>query len=153
MDTLNDISDEAKAETPATAMPNAMNNQNSLNNTTQPRTRSLKSKPSLFTLYETAHVHDLTGANIRLQINNEVIKTHANRISKFARLKQLIEEARKDDPKGETLTISINGGSELVQDFLNMFKLLSASSIKKPQYDSTILVSAARIAATDGYGY
>ncbi|KAH7344482.1 hypothetical protein B0J17DRAFT_763287 [Rhizoctonia solani] len=153
MDTWNQISDEAKPETPTTVASDTMNNQSSLNATAQPRAKTLKTKPSLLTVYENANVHDLTGANIRLQINNEVIKTHESRINKFARLKQLIKEARQGGSQEDTLTITIDGGRELVQDFLNMFKLLSASSIEKPQYDSSILVSAACVAATNAYDY
>ncbi|CAE6436350.1 unnamed protein product [Rhizoctonia solani] len=122
------------------------NNQGSLNDAAQSKAKSLKTKPSLFNLCETPAVHDLTGANIRLEVNNVIIKTHEHLISKLIYLKKLVQTARLINPHGDTLTIVVTGGGELVTDFLHTFKILGASSIETPtNFDIDTLVSAARI--------
>ncbi|KAH7344481.1 hypothetical protein B0J17DRAFT_712159 [Rhizoctonia solani] len=135
MDTLGNTSTSAKEGAPVAVTSDAVNNRNSLNAATHLRTKSLKTKASVLTLHETANVHDLNGINVRFQINNEIIKTHESRIN------------------NDTLTITIDGGDELVNDFLKTFKLLDASSIDRPKYEPTVLVSAARIAAPNAYKF
>ncbi|QRW19551.1 hypothetical protein RhiXN_00957 [Rhizoctonia solani] len=91
--------------------------------------------------------HDLTGVCINLQVNNVTIKVHENQISKFAYLYELVKKARLANPQGDTLTICVQGGNELVPDFLNTFKILNTSPIdKSDNFGTDILVSAARIA-------
>ncbi|CAE6463483.1 unnamed protein product [Rhizoctonia solani] len=101
-------------------------------------------------LGEPPTVHDLAGANVMLQISGVTIKTREDRISKFVRLNRLAEEARHAHPHSDSLTITVEGGHELVSEFLDTFELLDAlaSSIDKPnRFNSKTLVSAARISA------
>ncbi|KDN49506.1 hypothetical protein RSAG8_02208, partial [Rhizoctonia solani AG-8 WAC10335] len=148
----NDITHTAKEEKSATTIAGTMNNQNSAN-AAQSTPRSLKTKPSLFALHKPTVMLDLTGANIRLEIGNTVIKTHEHRLEKFARLRELIKQARQEDPESDTLTVVIDGNKQLVDDFHYLFKLLSASSIDQPDYEVATLVSAARIADPSAFGY
>ncbi|CAE6403818.1 unnamed protein product [Rhizoctonia solani] len=154
MSTSNDTSKSVKRGVSVSATLDATNNWGSSNAAMHPRTESLKAEPSLLTLYESASIHDLNGVNVRLQINNAaLIKTHESRINKFTRLKQLTEAAKQKDPQSDTITITTNGGEELVDDFLKMFKLLDASLIDQPKHEPNVLVSAARIAAPNAYQY
>ncbi|KAL5640817.1 hypothetical protein ACGC1H_001338 [Rhizoctonia solani] len=105
------------------------NNQGSLNDAAESKARSLKPKSSLSTLCETPAVHDLDGANIRLEINNVVIKTHEHLVSKLAYLNKLVQKARLVNPQSDTLTVVVTGGSELAPDFLHTFKILGASLV------------------------
>ncbi|EUC62684.1 hypothetical protein RSOL_426600 [Rhizoctonia solani AG-3 Rhs1AP] len=124
------------------------NNQGSLNDI-QSKAKSLKTKSSLFSLCEAPTIHNLTGANIRLEINNVVIKTHEHLISKLVHLNKLVQKERLVHPQSDTLTITINGGNELVSDFLHTFQILGASSIESPTgFDLETLVSGARIGAS-----
>ncbi|KAJ1310931.1 hypothetical protein OPQ81_009443 [Rhizoctonia solani] len=124
-------------------------NQGSLNAATEPKAKSLNTTPPLSTLCGASTVYDFTGANIRLEVNNVVIKTHEYLISKFICLNKLVEKARLANPPSDPLPITITGSGELVSDFLNTFKILGTSSIERPtNFDLKTLVSAARIAAT-----
>ncbi|KAF8761158.1 hypothetical protein RHS01_00459 [Rhizoctonia solani] len=124
-------------------------NDHSLNNAPQNLPKSLKTMSSLLSLRASAAytTHDLTGVCINLQVNNVTIKVHENQISKFAYLYELVKKARLANPQGDTLTICVQGGNELVPDFLNTFKILNTSPIdKSDNFGTDILVSAARIA-------
>ncbi|CAE6456655.1 unnamed protein product [Rhizoctonia solani] len=123
-------------------------NNNSSNNAPQAVLKSLNTKPSLVELCTPSTVHDLTGACINLQVNTVVIKTHEFQIANFVYLYKLIKKARLVDPQNAALTIRVTGGNELVSDFLNTFKILGTSPVdKSDNFDTDILVSAARISA------
>ncbi|KAJ1310930.1 hypothetical protein OPQ81_009442 [Rhizoctonia solani] len=166
MNNSNEASGIVKREASATATPGATNNQSSLNDAIQ-NTTPLNNRPIFPSLEEISIIHDLTGASIKLQVNDVIIKTHEDRISKFAHLNRLIERARNIDPQSDTLTIFVKGGDGLVSEFLDTFELLStmsvsrstspyainltewcASSIDKPKnFNTKTVVSAARISA------
>ncbi|CAE6505429.1 unnamed protein product [Rhizoctonia solani] len=134
MDISDDTPRTTKRETITTIAPGVTNNRGSLKDTTE----------GWFSA-----VHDLTGANIHLQVNSVVIKTHEDRISKFAHLNSLIQAARNANPQSDTLTITLQGDEKLASNFLNTFKLLSSWSIEKPgNFEFQILLSAALISAT-----
>ncbi|CAE6431576.1 unnamed protein product [Rhizoctonia solani] len=153
MDNSNDTTHAVKEEPSSTTTSDTINNHNPSEAAMQPRPRSLKVKPSLFALHEPSVVLDLTGASIRLQIGNTVIKTHERHLEKFARLRELIKAARQEDPESDTLTITLDGNRQLVDDFRKMFELLSNFSIGQSDCEVAALVSAARIAAPGAYGY
>ncbi|KAG8726178.1 hypothetical protein FRC11_000675, partial [Ceratobasidium sp. 423] len=126
----------------ASVTPRTTNNQHSSNEDTGP----LPEDAAQSHLEEPPTMHDLTGANIMLQVNDVTIKTHEDRVSKFAYLNRLVERARQLNPQGDTLTIVVKGGGGLASEFLDTFELLRAFSIDKPNnFDSKTLVSAARI--------
>ncbi|CUA73771.1 hypothetical protein RSOLAG22IIIB_01288 [Rhizoctonia solani] len=155
MDNSSETIHAVKEDPTAMVASDIVNNRNSSNATVQPASgpRALRARPSLFALHEPSIILDLTGANIRLQIGNTVIKTHERRLEKFARLRELIKEARQEDAQNDTLTIILDGNKQLVEDFRNMFELINASSIDQADCEVATLVSAARIAAPSAYGY
>ncbi|KDN49505.1 hypothetical protein RSAG8_02207, partial [Rhizoctonia solani AG-8 WAC10335] len=136
------------------AVASGTNNQGSLNHAGQPGAKPLNINLSelLITPRVLPTILDLKGANINLQVNSVVVKTHEHHISKFAYLVRLIKKARLVNPQGDTLTIAVTGDDELVSDFLNTFKILGASSIDEhSSFDTKTLVSAARISARYNY--
>ncbi|CAE6403796.1 unnamed protein product [Rhizoctonia solani] len=148
MDVPGTYSNTVKQSTQATITSGTTNNQGLLSDTSQSRGKNLRNKPSLLALLEPPTVHDLTGAIIKLEVNNVVIKTHEYLISNFLKLNKLVEKARLVNPNSDSLTIAIRGDSELGPDFLQTFKILRASSIEAPaNFDLTTLVAAARVAS------
>ncbi|CAE6463475.1 unnamed protein product [Rhizoctonia solani] len=143
MDTSNDTFD-ARNRVLASVTPRATNNQHSSNEDTGP----LLKAPARPHLGESPTMHDLTGANIMLQVNDVIIKTHEERVSKFAHLNRLVERAREVDPQKDTLTIIVKGDGGLASELLDTFELLRTFSIDKSNnFDPKILVSAARTSA------
>ncbi|CAE6513109.1 unnamed protein product [Rhizoctonia solani] len=126
------------------------NNRRSLKDATKDEAASWETKTTSLMVHpglrEPPTVHDLTGANIQLQVDSVIIKTHEDRISKFVRLNKLIQEARNVNPQSDTLTITLPGDKKLAKDFLNTFELLNSWSIDKPgSFKPEILLSAAII--------
>ncbi|CAE6431571.1 unnamed protein product [Rhizoctonia solani] len=133
--------------------PGTTNNRRSLKDATKDKVTPWESKSTSLmahpSLRELPTVHDLTGVNIQLQIDSVIIRTHEDRISKFARLNELIQEARNVNPQSDTLTITVPGDRKLAYDFLNTFELLNSWSIDKPSsFKLEILLSAAIISFT-----
>ncbi|CUA73772.1 hypothetical protein RSOLAG22IIIB_01289 [Rhizoctonia solani] len=130
------------------------NTQDPLDDVKRPTTKpsSARFSESLMTPGQTPIIYDLNGANIELQVNNMIIKTHETYVSKFAYLNQLIEKARLANPQADIINIAIAGDNKLEDDFLNTFKIMSASSIEKCGTSETeFLVSAVRISSEYGY--
>ncbi|CAE6513301.1 unnamed protein product [Rhizoctonia solani] len=154
-DTHNDPSINGKRSRLAPGATGTANDQSSLNNNAgQPGADPLDARLSqlLATLNETPVLLDLNGANIKLHVNSMVIKTHEHYISKFTQLSGLIEKARLVHPQGDTLTIAVTGDKELELDFLDTFDILGTSPIdKNVNFDTDMLVSAARISTKYGY--
>ncbi|KDN49509.1 hypothetical protein RSAG8_02211, partial [Rhizoctonia solani AG-8 WAC10335] len=125
------------------------NNQPSLNDTTQSSNSSTGSTST--SLQEITALHDFNGAIIKFQVNNVGFRIPELRISKFASLNKLIEDARRVNPDSDTLPIAVYGDSELVPDFLNAFELLSTPPVEPINFSSKVLVSAARVSAAYDY--
>ncbi|KDN49622.1 hypothetical protein RSAG8_01687, partial [Rhizoctonia solani AG-8 WAC10335] len=125
------------------------NNQPSLNDTIQSSNSSTGSTST--SLQEITALHDFIGTIIKLQVNNVGFRIPEPRISKFASLNKLIEDARHANPHNDTLSIVVHGDSELVSDFLNTFELLSARLVEPIEFSSKLLVSAARVSAAYDY--
>ncbi|CAE6403776.1 unnamed protein product [Rhizoctonia solani] len=105
-------------------------------------------------LKEVATVHDFAGTTIDLRVHDVVFKIPESCISKFASLSQQIEDERQARPGNHTLTIVVQGDSELASDFLATFELLRPFSIEEPSLidpSTETLVSAARISTTYDY--
>ncbi|CAE6431610.1 hypothetical protein ACGC1H_001341 [Rhizoctonia solani] len=105
----------------------------------------------MLTSFQESSLHDFTGTIIKLQVNNVGLRIPEPRISKFASLNMMIEDARRANPRGDPLAIVVNGDHELASDFLNTFELLSASPVEPIDFNSKLLVSATRVSAAYGY--
>ncbi|CAE6463468.1 unnamed protein product [Rhizoctonia solani] len=132
------------------ATPDSTNNQHSLDGTTQPVNPNTIT-PRSSSLRDISAVHDFAGATIELQVNDVVFKVLESRVSKFISLNQLIENARSANSQNHTTSILVHGDSGLASDFFNAFELLNASLVDSIDFNSEILVSAARISAAYDY--
>ncbi|CUA73774.1 hypothetical protein RSOLAG22IIIB_01291 [Rhizoctonia solani] len=127
-------------QTPASTTED-INNEGCLNNANDPPNAQ-----------EVTTLHDLTGTIIKLQVNNVGFRIPEPRISKFASLSKLIEDARRTSPRSNTLAIAVHGDNELASDFLNTLELLNTPSFVEPiHFSSKVLVSAARVSAAYDY--
>ncbi|CAE6470520.1 unnamed protein product [Rhizoctonia solani] len=134
----------------STSTPDSTNNQHPLNDAAQSVNPDTPI-PSSSSSREVSTIHDFIGVNIELQVNDVDFRIHESRISKFASLHQLVEDARRVNPLSDTLAIAVHGDNKLVSDFLSTFELLSASPLEHVDFSYEVLVSAARISTIYDY--
>ncbi|KAF8605213.1 hypothetical protein BDV93DRAFT_76835 [Ceratobasidium sp. AG-I] len=86
------------------------------------------------------------------QVDNTTFRTHKYKLDKFSVLKDLMQRVDRLDRPRPMPTISVQRGTDSIEDFKNMFKVLYASVVKGPFiFETPVLISTLRVSTVYDY--